>query len=335
MQYDEFEARIDELKRRAHGRWTDILRVLQIDDKILNRRNQPCPLCGGTDRFQYTDKYGEGNYHCRGCGPGGGIKLLQACHGWDFSTALRRIEECIGAGSVSPRPAPRDIPHDKMKNLARRLWNEALPVMRGDEVDRYLSERGLQLPAYPKTLRFHPRLGYYEKDASGKSRKVGDLPAMLAAIQGADGHVVTLHRTYLRDGRKAFDGASKKVLSAGFCGGAVRLGEATDELSIAEGIETALAIYSGTGKPVWAAVNAGNMEKLWIPESVRHVGIYADNDADAGFDGQASAFILARRLRKEEKVSIERHVEVFVPKLPGCDWADVWLHRRGNAKKAA
>ena len=38
-----------------------------------------------------------------------------------------------------------------------------------------------------------------------------------------------------------------------------------------------------TGKPVWAGLNAGNLEKLWLPDSVRKVCIYADNDADGDF----------------------------------------------------
>src|SRR4051794_6527571 len=99
-----FDARVADLKRRAHGQWTDLLRTLGVDDKILSKRNQPCPLCGGHDRFQYTDKYGEGNYHCRGCGPGGGIKLLQAVQGWNFVTVLKRLEQCVG--NAAPIPVP-------------------------------------------------------------------------------------------------------------------------------------------------------------------------------------------------------------------------------------
>ena len=265
-----FEARVAAIKQRAHGRWTEILRMLGVDEKILNKRNQPCPLCGGTDRFQYTDKYEEGNYHCRGCGPGGGLKLLQGIQGWDFGTVLRRVEECVGSvapgiirsGSRSSEPSA-----DLMKKLAKRMWDEAKPVTQGDEVDRYLCNRGLSLREYPKVLRFHPALGYYEKDDAGKSRKVAEYPAMLACIQGADGQAATLHRTYLADGRKAPLRDAKKVLSAGINGAAVRLFEASEELAIAEGIETALAVHLSTGKPVWAAINAGNMEKLWLPET--------------------------------------------------------------------
>lgn len=333
-----FEARVAEVKRRAHGRWTELLRALGVDEKILNKRNQPCPLCGGTDRFQYTDKYGEGNYHCRGCGPGGGLKLLQGLHGWDFMTVLERVEECVGCVVPMPVQSPlrsNEPPPHKMKKLAKRIWDEARPVTPGDEVDRYLCHRGLSIVEYPKVLRFHPALGYFEKDASGTSRKVADYPAMLACIQGSDGQVVTLHRTYLEGGNKVQQRDAKKVLSPGINGAAVRLFEATEELAIAEGIETALAIHLSTGKPVWAAINASNMEKLWLPETVRRICIYSDNDAHADYDGQACAFALARRLKKEEKKTGHRRVEVFVPRHAGSDWADVWRSRVENTRQTA
>lgn len=327
MQNPEFSARVDAVKRRAHGRWTEILGSLHVDERILQRRNLPCPLCGGTDRFQYTDKFGEGNYHCRSCGPGGGFKLLQAVKGIDFGTALREVERCVGSAFPPLKAVSAEPSAERMKKLAKRIWDEALPVASGDEVDRYLRGRGLALPACPKVLRFHPALGYFEKDAGGKSCQVAEYAAMLACIQGPDGHAVTLHRTYLKDGQKAVLRDAKKVLSAGINGAAVRLFEATDELALSEGIETGLAVHLATGKPVWAGLNAGNLEKLRLPDSVRRVCIYGDNDADADFDGQAFAFALARRLKKEERRTGPRQVQVFLPKQAGTDWADVWRTR--------
>ena len=335
MESQAFEARVADIKWRAHGRWGELLRTLGVDEKILNKRNQPCPLCGGHDRFQYSDKFGEGNYHCRGCGPGGGLKLLHGALGWDYGKVLAKVEECVGCvapPSLQSNPRPDDLSGERMKKLAKRIWDEAHPVSQGDEVDRYLRNRGISLSAYPKVLRFHPALGFFERDASGKSCQIAQYPAMLACIQGSDGHAVTLHRTYLDDGRKAPQHEAKKVLSSGFGGAAIRLFDATDELAVAEGIETALAVHLSTAKPTWAAINAANMEKMWLPETVRRICIYADNDADTQFEGQFRAFALARRLRKKAG---SRQVEVFIPRHAGSDWADVWCSRVEHAGQAA
>jgi putative DNA primase/helicase len=72
-----------------------------------------------------------------------------------------------------------------------------------------------------------------------------------------------------------------------------------------------------------------------VPEGVHHVCIYADNDADGAFEGQAAAFALARRLKKEERLTGPRLVQVFVPRHPGADWADVWSARPHHASHAA
>jgi putative DNA primase/helicase len=334
------QRRIDDARQRAHGRWTEILRSLGVHERVLNKRNGPCPLCGGTDRFQYTDKFGEGNYHCRHCGAGGGFKLLQATLGIDFAAALSKVEHCVGAAPATDmRDATRGQADQatsgpsaqRMRKLAQRLWREAQPLRAGDPVDQYLRRRSLCLRAYPIVLRCHPALGYYEKSASGRSIKVAEYPAMLACIQGADGHAVTLHRTYLQDGQKAPVPDARKVLSSGINGAAVRLGEAADELAVAEGIETALAVHLATAKPVWAAISAGNLEKLWLPAQVQRVCIYADNDADGGFEGQACAFSLARRLVRGTAPDGARAVRVFLPREPGHDWADVWRQQETAA----
>jgi putative DNA primase/helicase len=77
------------------------------------------------------------------------------------------------------------------------------------------------------------------------------------------------------------------------------------------------------------------LEKLWIPESVRRVCIYADNDAGSSYAGQASAYALARRLGRDDGRGGPRRVEVFVPRQAGDDWADVWLRRARRLPKAA
>jgi putative DNA primase/helicase len=89
-------------------------------------------------------------------------------------------------------------------------------------------------------------------------------------------------------------------------------------------------VHLRTGKPVWATVSATNMEKVWIPDTVKSICIYADNDAS--FTGQAAAFALAKRLKQDDRRTGPREVKVFVPQNTGTDFADVWLSRRRVAK---
>lgn len=324
MTEHKYALRVEDVQARAHGRWDELLRVLGADERLLKRRNMPCPMCGGTDRFQYTNRYGEGNYVCRACGAGGGFKLVQALTGWGFVDTLEWINERLGGLPATPLPQNQPVADERMRVLARRIWNEAIPVRPGDEVDRYLSGRGLGLDAYPKALRLHPRLGYFERNDAGKSQRVAEYPAMLARIDSPNGELVSLHRTYLAGGRKAPVPDAKKVLTPGINGAAIRLFEPIHVLGLTEGIENAIAVHLLRDLPVWPGLSSGNLERLWLPDTVRHVLIFGDNDADADFDGEASAYALARRLRKEARHGIEREVEVHIPRKRGADWAEVW-----------
>jgi putative DNA primase/helicase len=318
-------ARRDDVKARARGQWPRILERLGVDSQLLNGKGHPCPVCAeGKDRFSFTDKFGHGDYFCRHCGHGDGFQLLQACRGMKFPEALRHVEELV-VHCVPPdykRKAMERSGHS-MREIAKKIWAEAKPIEKGDEVDRYLTGRGLHMERYPTMLRCHPGLRYYERKASG-SKAVIAFAAMVAPMIGEEGRAVTIHRTYLLNGQKAPVPDVKKVLSSFEGGPAIRLCEATDELAITEGVETALAVHIRTGKPVWAAYSASNMEKLSIPASIKKVCIYADNDAN--FVGQHAAYALARRLKSSKDE--EREVCVYVPPRVGDDWADVLSRRK-------
>ena len=120
-----------------------VYRVPGGDDAVA-----PCPLCGGTDRFQYTDKFGEGNYHCRSCGAGGGLKLAHAVRGGRFSELLDDIESLVGSVRPASSPGLAGPSLERMKRLCHQTWTEAKPVVIGDEVDRYLRGRGIDQGAY-------------------------------------------------------------------------------------------------------------------------------------------------------------------------------------------
>ena len=88
----------------ARNRWQDILSGLGgLSSEQLTDKHQPCPLCGGEDRYRFDDKDGDGTWFCNQCGgrshSGGGAKgleLLMRLQNWDFKTAVKNIENYLG-----------------------------------------------------------------------------------------------------------------------------------------------------------------------------------------------------------------------------------------------
>ena len=91
----------------AAGQWPRLLIELGgIAPEQLENRHQPCPACGGTDRYRWDRDDGPGGWFCNQCGGkdrtgggGDGMELLLRLTGWDFITASRRIEAHLGLAS--------------------------------------------------------------------------------------------------------------------------------------------------------------------------------------------------------------------------------------------
>ncbi|MCG7348940.1 DUF7146 domain-containing protein [Sphingomonas sp. ACRSK] len=297
------------IAERAKGRWRTLLPRLGVESKLLSGKNQPCPGCGGRDRFRFDDRNGAGGYFCNGCGAGDGFKLLEMVKGWTFAEAAREIEGIIGEIPLDRTRAKIDP--SRGRDLCRALWGECQPIRVGDEAHRYLRNRGYEVPALG-ALRFHP--------ACPVSRVPGvdTLPALVALFRAPNGEGDTLHRTYLTNGGKAAIDSPKRLMPGGVTkGGAIRLMPHNGELGIAEGIETALAVWRDFGIPCWAAVSEQLLSEFVWPDEIRKLHIFGDNDAN--YVGQAAAFALAKR------ASLGRTpvpVEVHIPPVPGTDWDD-------------
>ena len=180
-----------------------------------------------------------------------------------------------------------------------------------DEAMHYLAWRGLHVDLPMPALRLHPGLAYRD---GGET--FGRFPAMLALVTGPDGRGVTLHRTYLQDGRKAPVPSPRKLMPGKpIKGAAIRLHPAGEVLGVAEGIETALAARQLFGVPVWSCISAAGIESFIPPKEVRKIMIFGDNDMSG--TGQAAAWALAKRL-----IVAGLSVEVKLPERIGTDWAD-------------
>src|SRR5258707_3591149 len=95
------------LPQRARGRWHGILPAIGISEKFLKRKNGPCPLCGGKDRWRFTDIGGKGTWYCNNCHGGNGIALVMKFKGLPFQEAAQCIERVLGEAPAKPIRAER------------------------------------------------------------------------------------------------------------------------------------------------------------------------------------------------------------------------------------
>lgn len=196
-----------------------------------------------------------------------------------------------------------------------------IPVVPGDPVMLYLKRRGFAgVWPLPTALRLHRGLDYWHE-----GERLGTFPAMVAPLTAPDGRMVSLHRTFLHaDGRPVLrDGKKVRKLmpTAGpLAGACIALHKpARGCIGIAEGIETALAAWCGSGVPTVAAYCAGNLAAWCWPAGVQRVLVFADADKA----GRESAATLRARV-----LAAGKRCEVLTPSDDGADWCDVWAARQ-------
>ena len=294
----------NKVKDDSTGKWHGICAALGI--KVGDGKHTACPMCGGKDRFRFDDKEGKGTWFCNGCKAGDGFALVMGVLKCSFPEALEAVGKVVGTAEKRNIPKESKITTEKM----REIFNTSRPATEKNPVGAYLKNRGLSV--VPATLRYQAKCWCSERKK--------ECPAMLAVFTRPDGFGATMHRTYITaDGKKAAIESVKKLLPTvrDPKGGAIRLFPLDGEiLAIAEGIETAIAVYEDTRLPCWAAYSTTMLEQFEPPPKAKHIAIFADNDRN--FAGQAAAYTLAHRLALKGLA-----VEVHLPHRAGEDWLDV------------
>lgn len=276
----------DAVLRDAVGRWHGILGRFGMD--VGDGKHRPCPLCGGKDRFRFDDKGGEGTWICNQCGAGDGLSLLMKKLNVEFQEACLEVSKVIGTVQAHTIPQESKASPEKLKEM----FVASKKIVAGDPVTEYLINRGLS--NFPSMLRYHPKCWEYETKSNQQ--------AMLAVFSLPDGKAVTIHRTFIKDGKKLDIDSPRKVMPPleKMTGGAVRLyTHEMDTIGVCEGIETAIAVHQMFEVTVWAALSATLLESFVPPVWAKRVEIYADNDDT--YTGQRAAYILANRLVVKDK----------------------------------
>lgn len=107
-------AELAQVKLAASGRWGSILSsIAGIPAESLDRKNHPCPKCGGTDRFRALNDFEEsGAVFCNQCfnkANGDGMAAIQWATGWTFPESLQRLAEHLGVNGSAKAPQKREV----------------------------------------------------------------------------------------------------------------------------------------------------------------------------------------------------------------------------------
>ncbi|WP_119458535.1 CHC2 zinc finger domain-containing protein [Rhodospirillaceae bacterium SYSU D60014] len=345
------EAFLDDVRAR-----TSLVELIGGHVRLMRRGRDHVGACPFHDERtpSFTVSEEKGFFHCFGCGAhGDAIAFLQRLGGLRFPGALEALASRAGllpgrddaAGAPRPaieRPSPRDL-EDRRRDLiawSRRIWREAT-ALPGTLGEVYLRHRGIASPellAVP-TLRYAAALEHRETGLM--------LPTLVGAVQGADGSITGIHRTFLTSDGRGKAGVSSPKKMGGICwGGAVRFAKAGERLAIGEGIETTLSVVQSVpGLPGWAALSLGNIAGagfgpgkphprlpgrvlpaeepdmgrpgIRFPDVVREVVICADADSRDPESAEALLIRAGRRFMAEGRI-----VRMARPPL-GSDFNDI------------
>ena len=237
--------------------------------------------------------------------------LLAHCHAgcsWESVMAALRARGDTSRNAPAPDAIARRLPHHaEVDPVARSKWAARLATR--PTVERYLRHARNISCAIPDTI----------GEGVFQAPNQTPTPSLIAAIHAPHMGIVAVQELRLTiTGQKAR--LERPRLTTGqLYDGAVRLGAPDIVLGISEGIETGLAAMEMHNVPVWASLGAGRLAKVEIPDSVREVIIFADND-DAGRKAAQDA---------QEKWRLRnRKVRILNPSSAFNDWNDALMSRR-------
>ncbi|EDS7422416.1 DNA primase [Salmonella enterica subsp. houtenae] len=302
---------ITETVKQACGHWPNILPALGV--KVIKNRHQPCPVCGGSDRFRFDDKEGRGTWFCNQCGAGDGLKLVERVFDVSASEAAQKVNTVTGnLPPVAPEviaaaEAGAEADRKAAAALAIRLMEKTRPATG----NAYLTRKG-----FPD--RECPVLTVMHKTGSVTFR-TGDVVAPLYDDAGTLVNVQLINADGL-----------KRTLKGGAVKGTCHIIEgqkqAGKRLWIAEGYATALTVHHLTGETVMVALSSVNLLSLASLARQKHPAcqIVLAADRDLNGDGQTKAAAAADAC---EGV-------VALPPVFG-DWNDAFVQKGEEATRKA
>ncbi len=303
---------VSQTVRTATGHWPVILPALGIALQP-NGKPQPCPTCGGKDRFRFDNQDGRGTWFCNQCGAGDGLNLVEKALSLSTRAAAEQVAALMGnsASALPPAAESGHSPQDKAEaqRKAARQAQALVAAAQPQTGNAYLSAKG-----WPEvdTLTLHGQ----PLRVGGITFQPGDL---LLPLHNAGGEVVNVQLINAS--------GDKRMLAGGQVKAACHTLSGPDNAVIwlTEGYATGLTVHRLTGETVCVALSANNLaavaEQLRSHYPDARLLLAADNDSSG--TGQTRAAEAAT-------------VTGCIPALPPSegDWNDVYGREGAEATRA-
>jgi len=136
---------VSQTVRTATGHWPVILPALGIALQP-NGKPQPCPACGGKDRFRFDNQQGRGTWFCNQCGSGDGLNLVEKALAVTAKEAAVKVAGVLGeqTGSAWPEYNLQQEQQDKAqaRHQAAQQARQLLASSRQQTGNAYLTAKG-------------------------------------------------------------------------------------------------------------------------------------------------------------------------------------------------
>jgi hypothetical protein len=248
---------------------------------------------------------------------GDALDLVRAVLGLDMPGALAWSRRWLGLErgevAIPRRPAPPGKPEPEADPMRwQGPWSRARPTV-GSLAEIYLAGRRLHYDdPEGQALRFHPRRARRAPD----SEVIETRPALLALLRDVrSGAPIGIINIFLcADGSDRLRDKKGKTVTGRATGAAVMLSDFADVtygLTIAEGVETSIALLMADLAPVWSCGGAGVLATFPVLGGIESVTIAGDADPA----GRKAAASCATRWREAGRLA-----RIIAP--PAGDWAD-------------
>lgn len=220
------------------------------------KKHQPCPLCGGSDRFRCDDKNGTGSWICNQCGAGNGYTLVKQYTHKDAYETHALIADILGIDGGK-----------EISEADKKAWAKAQAERESSQ--KQAKKQARQATAKIAQSRFgsatpatnHPYLA--KKGVQSHGLKVDDKGNLLIPLYYHNtntGNITLCNvQSISADGKKLF-------IKDGLVGGAFfTLGDTarSDVIFVCEGYATGASIFESVGGQYATIItfDAGNMLK--------------------------------------------------------------------------